>query len=262
MDLHLTAGRDVKAWTQATTLEELPRAAAGIEQLTGHRADKLRVFEYRDRDELLGAYVQEACPDRTRADVAWGRASTHGRAGDGYIFLFLTDHHQTESGREDLVELLTHEYVHTIQHDGAPAGPMVGDEGWGGPMWLSEGVASYLTYRYRAYWRQQDCQSGCFRDVFTGWERWAHGLASQIDVPLADLGSPADYEEHLASCELPLAPLTSLAAHDLAQRSSLGALLDYYRLARQRPWQEAFDQAFGLSVDDFYAHFAAERSTW
>lgn len=262
MDLELVFGNGVTAWTRAATQEELPRAAAGIEQLTGRRADGLRVHAYHDRDELLGAYTREVCHSRTRAEAAWERASTRGRAGDGYIFLFLTDEHRTESGREDLIELLTHEYVHTIQHDGAPPGRMVGDGGWGGPMWLSEGVANYLTCRYVAHWRQRDCRVGCFRDVFAGWEARVRGVASHIDIPLAELEGRADYVAFLASCDLSLAPLTSLAVHELAQRSNLAALLDYYRLARQHPWQDAFEQTFGLAVDDFYDQFAAERASW
>lgn len=241
---------------------ELPRAAAGIEQLTGHRANSLRVFAYRDRDELLDAYERNVCPDRARTEAAWNRESTLGRAGDGYIFLLLTDAYRTESGREDLVELLTHEYVHTIQHDSAPPGPMVGEKGWGGPMWLSEGVANYLTHRYVAHWRQRSCESGCFRDPSVGWEARSEGAASHIDVPLVELESRTDYAEFLASCDLSLAPLTSLAAHRLAQRSTLAALLDYYRLARQQPWQDAFKQTFGLAIGDFYDKFEAERATW
>ena len=76
------------------------------------------------------------------------------------------------------------------------------------------------------------------------------------------MASRTDYAEFLASCELTPAPLTALAAHSLAERSTLAALLDYYRLARQRPWQDAFKQTFGLAIGDFYDLFEAERASW
>jgi hypothetical protein len=55
--------------------------------------------------------------------------------------------------------------------------------------------------------------------------------------------------------------LSFLAADWLAQRAGEPALFDYYRLLPSSDsWREAFEGAFGMTVDGFYAAFAAYRA--
>ena len=55
--------------------------------------------------------------------------------------------------------------------------------------------------------------------------------------------------------------LTFVAADWLVQRAGEPALFEYYRLLPSSDtWQEAFEGAFGITVDDFYAAFAEYRA--
>ncbi len=55
--------------------------------------------------------------------------------------------------------------------------------------------------------------------------------------------------------------LAFLAADWLAQRAGEPALFEYYRLLpTSDSWQEAFEGAFGITIDDFYAAFAEYRA--
>ena len=55
--------------------------------------------------------------------------------------------------------------------------------------------------------------------------------------------------------------LSSIAGELLADRASEAALFDYFRqLPTSDTWQEAFEAAFEMSVDDFYEAFEARRA--
>ena len=55
--------------------------------------------------------------------------------------------------------------------------------------------------------------------------------------------------------------LTFLAADWLAQHAGEPALFEYYRLLPSSDtWQDAFEGAFGITIDDFYDAFAAYRA--
>jgi hypothetical protein len=55
--------------------------------------------------------------------------------------------------------------------------------------------------------------------------------------------------------------LSCLASDYLTLTSGLGSLAAYYgAIGRGLPWQQAFQQAFGITIETFYADFAAYRS--
>ena len=59
----------------------------------------------------------------------------------------------------------------------------------------------------------------------------------------------------------PVEALTFLAADWLAQRAGEPAIFEYYRLRQATDdWQEAFEAAFGITIDDFYTAFAEYRA--
>ena len=52
-----------------------------------------------------------------------------------------------------------------------------------------------------------------------------------------------------------------MAADWLVQRAGEPALFEYYRLlGSSATWEEAFEGAFGITIDDFYAAFAEYRA--
>ncbi len=58
------------------------------------------------------------------------------------------------------------------------------------------------------------------------------------------------------------AALSSVAAHWLADFAGEKALLEYFRLLPSaQTFYEAFEQAFGLTIEKFYEQFEAYRET-
>ncbi|MDE2640572.1 MAG: hypothetical protein OXI03_08330, partial [Chloroflexota bacterium] len=56
-------------------------------------------------------------------------------------------------------------------------------------------------------------------------------------------------------------PLSFLAVEWLAQRAGEPALFQYYRLLPSSDsWQDAFQGAFGITIDEFYDEFAKYRA--
>lgn len=142
--------------------------------------------------------------------------------------------------------VLVHEYVHVLQHQLAAGGP------WG-PAWLSEGVAVYGEALHRAVIEQGPTAN---EGLYERRRKEAAHLASLAGIPplrgLERVDDPAERIHYR---------LGFLAADWLAQRAGAEALLGYYRrLPSGEGWQQAFEGAFGLTVDDFYAAFEAYRA--
>ena len=112
-----------------------------------------------------------------------------------------------------------------------------------------------------------------YRDVYglgglDGDVRGSRRRVETHDVPLKQLGTPAGWSE--ANNELNW-DLTLLAAHWLAEHAGERAIIEYSRLLprgdperddyepRAGSWQAAFEQAFGLTISEFYDRFEAER---
>ena len=109
-----------------------------------------------------------------------------------------------------------------------------------GPAWLRDGTEIYARDAYHARIRST-----------------SRSLAAQTDEPLVGVtesGAPSPPYRLVRA-------LRFLAADWLTQRAGEPALFEYYRLLPSSDtWQEAFQGAFGITIDDFYAAFAAYRA--
>ena len=122
-----------------------------------------------------------------------------------------------------------------------------------GPAWLTEGVAVYGEALHRALIEQ----------VLTPSE----GLSSRRRQEAAALLRAGElrplraFETVEGDAERIHYQLGFLAADRLADRAGVEALAGYYRrLPSSDSWQEAFEGAFGIAVDEFYESFEAYRS--
>jgi hypothetical protein len=137
-----------------------------------------------------------------------------------------------------------HEEVHTVQ---AQLGCLnqKDDHEW---LWLSEGMAVHIAF-------QSQVAAGRWADSAAGEQIRQWGVADPT------LGPLATYERGAAGVGDPAYALFHLATRyldNLAPRRT--ALLDFCRsVAAGSAWRDAFAQAFGLSVDTFYARFAEAR---
>ncbi len=128
---------------------------------------------------------------------------------------------------------VAHEYFHVLQND------LAGAPYWG-PYWLSEGSADYAQHVYA---------------IETGFPNrhpeFAVEQVTRTPVELHDLD-----RRHLF---LPYA-LEFLAAEWLANHAGEEALVEFYRLGPSyNRWEDAFEVAFGIDIDDFYGEFEVHR---
>lgn len=137
-----------------------------------------------------------------------------------------------------------HEHVHNVQ---AQLGCLRSrdDHQW---LWLFEGMAVHLAF-------QSMVTAGRWPDTAVHAQLRDWGLAD------ADLEPLPAYERDGAGVGDPAYALFHLATRYLdGQAARPSALMDFCRsVGRGRPWRDAFTETFGVSVDDFYARFAAAR---
>ena len=193
----------------------------------GHNTDGIHRTWYRSEGWADESYVVQKA-EQWRSDHRNNRGDAYG----GYTY-----------GRR----ILAHEYYHTIQLQMGSSDAAI---------WLVEGDAQWVRARF------------VLRDTKTAKNELAEDRQhiSSEDVPplkVIEIRPESHGWEYT---------LGTVASHQLAIRSGLSSLLDFWRallaeplgpLGRWQtnpPWQAAFHDVFGISVDDFYSEFAAWRS--
>ncbi|MDE2752571.1 MAG: hypothetical protein OXI83_08360 [Gemmatimonadota bacterium] len=235
--------RDDRNEPTLVLLGEIPRSAAG-----SYRA-QLRALQalFRDRfgtepadytlyvaadEELAGAEYVRAL-GRNRPDWVCGQGT------DGIVLFMVVGC----AIYPDPVPKLHHDAV-VRQLAPWESLPLVSEGGGSrGPQWLEIGTEQYTASAYRAATR---------RETFEGIRSMLRGLADQTEHPLPSQFGLVDNTAQA---------LSFLAADWLAQRAGEPALFEYYRLLPSSDtWQDAFEGAFGITIDDFYQEFAEYRA--
>ncbi len=117
-----------------------------------------------------------------------------------------------------------------------------------GPFWLDSPAETYVTYAYRT-------AAGLGRPEETRIREVAR--ATPLVRPLNSFESGRG----LGQAYWGARALGFLALELLAERAGEAALFDYYRLLTEsESWEEAFEGAFGMAVDDFYETFEVYRA--
>ena len=136
---------------------------------------------------------------------------------------------------------LTHEIFHAIQYN-SPFPPATTIP------WLLEGSAEFMAARHA---------------VLDGIETWDE-IYSRVHARLRDELPALEHGEDLGSETTPswVYRLGFLASDLLARRVDDGALVEFYLFSRSLadgPWEQYFQEAFGVSVSDFYLEFCRFR---
>ena len=127
------------------------------------------------------------------------------------------------------------------------------------PRWLDLGGWKYVDTLYRAeHYLFPDQRSFDDERILT-----QHNVHSV--PPLRELGAPRGW----TSAHAPTWDLAFLAIDWLLQHAGERALFEYYRLlprttntgADPEGWRDAFEEAFGLTIEKFYEQFEAYRET-
>ena len=118
-----------------------------------------------------------------------------------------------------------------------------------GPAWLTEGTHPYISEVYRVARDSGDLDRA----------RSARArLAAQSRLALSSMATTEAFRSETRAVGRALG---FLAVDWLVERAGERALFDYYRrLADSETWEDAFEAAFGIAVDDFYEAFEAYRA--
>ncbi len=237
-------GDEVSAEQREQLRELVERARTLVDPVLGASAESFTVLAYADRDSLVDAYLTwHALPPNERAVVRarWDSGHT-AEASYRAIFLDLSQFRLSRAPDDTWIwlQIVVHEYVHVVQNElaGAPGlirEPDIDAAPFGGPRWLIEGSAVYVT---------RSLAGGVI-------------VASNAPVPLrametwygmAAAGPDRGYGLSLAAVAL------------LADGTGPPSLAEFWRAVGSGiTWQQAFEGAFGRSIDAFYAEFEALR---
>ena len=155
-----------------------------------------------------------------------------------------------EFGCEGALDRLNRVHFQSVRGQLAPSSslPQVeGDVPPEGPHWLWIGTQAYVEYAFQAATGRGTL------DGLRNRERSRAGVAGPLDRHLTHRDSGEDYLGSLAR--------TFLAVDWLVQRAGEPAIFEYYRvLPDSESWQQAFEAAFGIAIDDFYEAFEEYRA--
>lgn len=142
-----------------------------------------------------------------------------------------------------------HEYFHAIQHH------LIGRLGGWGPRWMIEGSAIFATAVYEG-------AVSASETVEERIDRLAARQAALIGIngwpPLSVAERPVEGVAYSPRLDYIMG---SLGVVWLSEHAGERSVVDFFRrMGDAEDWRDAFEGAFGLSVDDFHEHFEAYRA--
>ena len=189
------------------------------------------------------------CVSDTASRYASGNSAAQG--GPGAVFLYWAAS-SWQYGAAPNQKIIAHELFHALQYQTdhlIHAGEIPFDQVRPtGPVWLDEGAPEMIGYRVTA-----DRKLGTYASALSG----QIAAAKQISVPLSQLDrlSQTNISNVYSLFAVAVDHLVAVAP------SGLSALASYYRaLAAGAAWPDAFQQAYGMSVADYYTNFADYRA--
>jgi hypothetical protein len=202
-----------------------------------------------DLDALVAAWVKAGTSE---AEARQTLSQAGAVASNDKVFI-LTSKWDTMPSLFRLVTAV-HELWHTVQYAlaGRFALSPADQVPPGGPVWLNEGCADFVAYSALA-----DARVSNAADFRTEALRKLKNGTAGVDLPsVATRASSGQYEPFVKYT------LGFFAVELLVRDKGMGAIAEYYRQVGQgKPWQQAFQDVFGRSVDTFYGEFATYRSS-
>lgn len=212
------------------------------------------VYISSDAEWLTGGYAAETdLPERDRASRTTQFAACNGgEANLGMLYMCASSKVFSEDWygggvRSQRAYALAHEYVHVMQMTLAgPTPPGCCDEQQQvqqrGPVWLVEGAAEYLAFLLLRDGKRMD---------FTKEMTWQIKNAQELGLSLKELETRSGFSANPSG-----SAVSMVAAHDLVGRRGADGLMAFWQnLEDDKPWEEAFEKSFGISVAAFYEEF-------
>ena len=208
------------------------------------------VHLYRNQDELKTAYALTA-----EGGGGWVDQGGEGAAGKGYFFVNTLRWEERDRHSDLRKKISAHEVVHVLQTELVGVSYRSDDHSVPqiGPRWLREGIAEFLAYQALSAAdvlsydtkRNSTDPGGFVRE------------GKYVDKPLPEMETRAGITAARGSTY----KLFLLAAELLASGTGQSSLINYNTLLQPgTTWQQAFETAFGMPVDEFYELFEEHRA--
>ena len=192
--------------------------------------------------ETLDATVDGPVIVNVQATAAPASLGEIAEASDGYIAYFTRSAGWYRYSPAYRLDVVVHEFVHVYQTD------ELGRHQNGAPAWMMEGTAEFLASDALASRGLIDAGDA---DLYRYW--------TIADAPLDEL---ADYEQQtmFRQADARVYGLAYLGMDWLARESGVAAIGAFFELVGNGvDWDDAFEEAFGLTPRAFYRAFERER---
>ena len=158
--------------------------------------------------------------------------------------------------------IIVHEYFHVLQgqlasgFENLQGGEIAyyGDGAATGPRWLTEGLASFADYEYTP---SRPGFRGFLNDRYSPYEDISDYQREWGEISLEEVTVEVNYRHLGCSFGSQYVYAMGFAASVyLLEQAEKDSYVNYWRLLGEQPtWQQAFEEAFGIGVDDFYKGF-------
>jgi hypothetical protein len=245
----------ISATDQAEIVGDVAYAVQDEAEILGVPIASVHTFASNSPDWLADQFCQfyGHDDDGCRRSKALGFAKGTAEGGPGAIFLSWSSP-GWRFGAAQNQKIIAHELFHTFQwqldklfdNNGSPPSNQVAPQG---PVWLDEGAPEAVGYHVAADRRLFPSYESALADQVRS--------AKQIGTPLSSIQTrdEANIPNVYNLFHVAVAHLISITP------AGLPALTTYLdALGEGKPWQDAFTSAFGMTVDVYYANFAAYRA--
>ncbi len=146
-----------------------------------------------------------------------------------------------------LKEAIVHEYFHVLQNDLAPSTK------FDAPFWMVEGTAMYAEYVYS----QSGPDRRPFFDMYSPYRDLGEAI-NEFEIMTPSELERLDSVEAFRSGKLHIIYTYAMAfagLYFLVEQAEEDSYLRYWELLNDRPPNQAFEDAFGIGLEDFYGAF-------
>ena len=255
---------DVPADDQTVLREEMEYSRAYFRNRFGVEATDFTVLVGSDYEALAPVYrdivgrdLSDKYPSWAITTSAWATSSP---AGGALVTLI---YGKNQQALDTLKEYIVHEYFHVLQGQLASGFAQLPNSEVAyyddtidhGPTWLKEGLASYADY---AYTPSRPGRRPFLNDRYTPYFDVLDFRREWGVIRLEDLDAEEEDYRHLG-CSFgnfyvyAMGFAASVYLLELAEEDSY---VNFWQILGERPtWQQAFEEAFGIGVNDFYKAF-------
>ena len=255
-------GDQVSAEDQRNMRERLELAMYYVQEETGVWMNDFTVYIFADRQNFIDVWLDthldhEGVRERDRARIRQGVKDN--QAGVEYTDASGAGVDIVIFGEQWFADeyLMAHEYFHVIQYGELTAF----EAGVGshdvvykiGPAWLLEGSAIYVAVKTEAHEGSPEQRASRFAES----KAWLMDRSQETAAPLQSMET---YNGLKAADDVGYWVGAVAADFLIDHFGGLPALVSFYEaIGPGTTWQDAFQETFGMSIDEFYAEFEAYR---